>query len=61
MFALAHEAGFPEGVVNLVYASEGDAVGRELCAKVKVRKISFTGSTEVGRLAPIRSRRSAWS
>lgn len=50
MFALAHQAGFPEGVVNLVYASDGDAVGRELCTNAKVRKISFTGSTEVGRL-----------
>lgn len=50
MFALAHQAGFPEGVVNLIYASDGDAVGRELCSNPKVRKISFTGSTEVGRL-----------
>lgn len=50
MFALAHQAGFPEGVVNLIYASEGDAVGRELCTNPKVRKISFTGSTEIGRL-----------
>lgn len=50
MFALAHQAGFPNGVINLVYASEGDAVGRELCSNPKVRKISFTGSTEVGRL-----------
>ncbi|MER8541434.1 NAD-dependent succinate-semialdehyde dehydrogenase [Mesorhizobium sp. M1334] len=50
MFALAHLAGFPEGVVNLIYASEGDTVGRELCSNAKVRKISFTGSTEVGRL-----------
>lgn len=50
MFALAHEAGFPPGVVNLIYASEGDAVGRELCTHPAVRKISFTGSTEVGRL-----------
>ena len=50
MFALAEMAGFPAGVVNLVYASEGDAVGRELCTNAKVRKISFTGSTEVGRL-----------
>lgn len=50
MFALAAEAGFPEGVVNLVYASEGAEVGRELCHNPKVRKISFTGSTEVGRL-----------
>jgi succinate-semialdehyde dehydrogenase/glutarate-semialdehyde dehydrogenase len=50
MFALAEKAGFPEGVVNLIYASEGDAIGRELCSNPKVRKISFTGSTEVGRL-----------
>jgi succinate-semialdehyde dehydrogenase/glutarate-semialdehyde dehydrogenase len=50
MFALAHEAGFPDGVVNLIYAAEGDAVGRELCYNEKVRKISFTGSTEIGRL-----------
>nr|WP_225248297.1 NAD-dependent succinate-semialdehyde dehydrogenase [Mesorhizobium sp. J8] len=50
MFALARLAGFPDGVLNLVYASEGDGVGRELCANPKVRKISFTGSTEVGRL-----------
>ncbi|WP_280821872.1 NAD-dependent succinate-semialdehyde dehydrogenase [Pseudaminobacter soli (ex Li et al. 2025)] len=50
MFALAAEAGFPDGVVNLIYASEGAAVGRELCSNPTVRKISFTGSTEVGRL-----------
>ncbi|UXN57573.1 NAD-dependent succinate-semialdehyde dehydrogenase [Phyllobacterium zundukense] len=50
MFVLAQTAGFPEGVLNLIYASEGDAVGRELCSNPKVRKISFTGSTEVGRL-----------
>ncbi|HZG31201.1 MAG TPA: NAD-dependent succinate-semialdehyde dehydrogenase [Ensifer sp.] len=50
MFALAEKAGFPEGVLNLVYAAEGDAVGHELCTNAKVRKISFTGSTEVGRL-----------
>lgn len=50
MFVLARMAGFPDGVLNLIYASEGDAVGRELCSNPKVRKISFTGSTEVGRL-----------
>ncbi|MGD9480735.1 NAD-dependent succinate-semialdehyde dehydrogenase [Shinella sp. G-2] len=50
MFLLAERAGFPQGVVNLIYASEGDAVGRELCTNATVRKISFTGSTEVGRL-----------
>lgn len=50
MFALTRLAGFPEGVVNLVYAAEGEAVGTELCSNAKVRKISFTGSTEVGRI-----------
>ncbi|QEL22854.1 NAD-dependent succinate-semialdehyde dehydrogenase [Bosea sp. F3-2] len=50
MFLLAEEAGFPRGVVNLIYAAEGNDVGLELCTNPKVRKISFTGSTEVGRL-----------
>ncbi len=50
MLVLAEKAGFPAGVVNLLYASEGAAIGRELCSNPKVRKISFTGSTEVGRL-----------
>ena len=47
---LALDAGFPHGVFQLVLASEGQAVGYELCTHPKVRKISFTGSTEVGRL-----------
>ncbi|MCW1413759.1 aldehyde dehydrogenase family protein, partial [Rhizobium sp. 1AS11] len=38
MFVLAQKAGFPDGVLNLIYASEGDAVGRELCTNPKVRK-----------------------
>ncbi len=50
MHALANRAGFPKGVFNLILASEGDAIGRELCGNPKVRKISFTGSTEVGRI-----------
>lgn len=50
MFALAEQAGFPDGVLNLLYASEGAPIGRELCSDPRIRKISFTGSTEVGRL-----------
>ncbi|NNH32956.1 aldehyde dehydrogenase family protein [Rhizobium sp. SEMIA 4085] len=50
MVTLAREAGVPQGVVEIVYASEGDAIGREFCSNPKVRKISFTGSTEVGRI-----------
>ena len=50
MHTLALRAGFPPGVFNLVLASEGDAIGWELCSNPRVRKISFTGSTEVGRI-----------
>ena len=49
---LAQRAGIPPGVFNLVTA-DGDnsiAVGKVLCASEVVRHISFTGSTEVGRI-----------
>ncbi len=46
---LAERAGFPKGVINIV---TGDAVsiGKEMCASNIVRKVTFTGSTEVGRI-----------
>jgi len=49
---LANRAGFPAGVINVVTASAASAplVGGELTANPIVRKLSFTGSTEVGRL-----------
>ncbi|MDE1991851.1 MAG: NAD-dependent succinate-semialdehyde dehydrogenase [Rhizobiaceae bacterium] len=47
---LAEKAGIPAGVFNLVVGLDGPAIGRELCGNPKVRKISFTGSTEVGRI-----------
>lgn len=50
MFALTRLAGFPDGVVSLIYAADGEKVGTELCTNAKVRKVSFTGSTEVGRI-----------
>jgi len=46
--ALCEEAGIPAGVVNVVTGSAG-AIGGELTANPKVRKITFTGSTEIGR------------
>ena len=49
MAVLAVEAGIPRGVVNLV-TGDAKAIGSELTANPVVRKISFTGSTEVGRL-----------
>ncbi|AGS19973.1 NAD-dependent succinate-semialdehyde dehydrogenase [Rhizobium etli] len=47
---LAEQAGIPAGVFNLIVGVDGPAIGRELCGNDKVRKISFTGSTEVGRI-----------
>ena len=49
---LAERAGFPPGVVNLVTGSAASAplIGGELTSNPMVRKLSFTGSTEIGRL-----------
>ncbi len=49
---LAHRAGFPAGVFNVVTGSAASApkIGGELTGNPIVRKLSFTGSTEVGRL-----------
>ncbi|MGD0989451.1 MAG: aldehyde dehydrogenase family protein [Candidatus Sulfotelmatobacter sp.] len=46
---LIQEAGFPDGVVNIV-AGFGETAGAALAAHPDVDKIAFTGSTEVGRL-----------
>ncbi len=52
MAELAQRAGMPAGVLNVITA-DGDnsiAVGKVLCASDIVRHLSFTGSTEVGRI-----------
>ncbi|MGD0568009.1 MAG: aldehyde dehydrogenase family protein [Candidatus Sulfotelmatobacter sp.] len=46
---LITEAGFPEGVVNIV-PGYGETAGAALAAHPQVDKIAFTGSTEVGKL-----------
>lgn len=48
--ALAELAGVPAGILNLVVGTDAAAIGRALCGDARVRKISFTGSSEVGRL-----------
>lgn len=50
MAALAEEAGIPAGVFNVITTSNPAAVGHELTGNPLVRKLSFTGSTEVGKL-----------
>src|SRR3954470_11376623 len=49
MAELAERAGIPKGVLNIV-TGDAPTIGKELCANPKVRKLSFTGSTEVGRI-----------
>ena len=46
---LAKEAGFPDGVFNVITGSASE-IGKELTSNPIVRKISFTGSTEVGKI-----------
>lgn len=46
---LALDAGVPPGVFNVVTTSDAPAVGKVLCDDPRVRKLSFTGSTEVGK------------
>ncbi|HUA33841.1 MAG TPA: NAD-dependent succinate-semialdehyde dehydrogenase [Candidatus Binataceae bacterium] len=46
---LGDRAGLPAGTLNVITGDE-IAIGRELCASPVVRKLSFTGSTEVGRI-----------
>ena len=47
---LAERAGIPAGIFNVIVGQDGPAIGKELTGNDKVRKITFTGSTEVGRI-----------
>ncbi|WP_233839191.1 NAD-dependent succinate-semialdehyde dehydrogenase [Paraburkholderia sp. ZP32-5] len=47
--ALAEEAGIPSGVFSVVTGSARE-IGAEMCENPTVRKLSFTGSTEIGKL-----------
>lgn len=47
---LADQAGMPKGVFNIVTSSDAEGVGRELSTNPTVRKLTFTGSTRVGKI-----------
>ncbi|WP_313313317.1 NAD-dependent succinate-semialdehyde dehydrogenase [Pulveribacter sp.] len=47
---LAQRAGIPAGVLNVVTSDDAAGVGKMLCQSAHVRHLSFTGSTEVGRI-----------
>ena len=49
VFRILHEVGVPAGVANLVTAGRAAVVGDEFLANPAVRKLTFTGSTEIGR------------
>lgn len=48
MYELAEEAGFPKGVINLVTGS-ASKIGKVFTSHPDVRKLTFTGSTEIGK------------
>ncbi|BCH03952.1 hypothetical protein MesoLj131b_59510 [Mesorhizobium sp. 131-2-5] len=47
---LARQAGIPAGVLNIVPSKDAAGIGRLLCEHPVIRKLSFTGSTAVGKL-----------
>ncbi|MGB5559945.1 MAG: NAD-dependent succinate-semialdehyde dehydrogenase [Paracoccaceae bacterium] len=47
---LADRAGIPKGVLSIVPSSRSSDIGKEFCENPAVRKLTFTGSTEVGRI-----------
>jgi succinate-semialdehyde dehydrogenase/glutarate-semialdehyde dehydrogenase len=47
---LGHRAGLPPGVLNVITTSDAAAVGKELSENPLVRMVTFTGSTEVGKI-----------
>ncbi len=47
---LSEQAGIPAGVFNVITTNDAPAVGKALCEDSRVRKLSFTGSTPVGKL-----------
>jgi len=50
VFRLLHDAGLPAGVANLVTASDPTPIGEELLTNPVVAKLTFTGSTAVGKM-----------
>ena len=50
MAVLAERAGVPKGVLSVITSSRASDIGKEFCENPIVRKLTFTGSTEVGRI-----------
>jgi succinate-semialdehyde dehydrogenase/glutarate-semialdehyde dehydrogenase len=50
MAVLADRAGLPKGIFSVVTSKRASDIGKEFCENPTVRKLTFTGSTEVGRI-----------
>ena len=50
MGVLADRAGIPKGVLSIIPSTKSSAIGKEFCENPIVRKLTFTGSTEIGRI-----------
>jgi succinate-semialdehyde dehydrogenase/glutarate-semialdehyde dehydrogenase len=50
MAVLAERAGVPKGLFSVVTSKSSSKVGKLFCSHPKIRKLTFTGSTEVGRI-----------
>ncbi|MFC3168238.1 NAD-dependent succinate-semialdehyde dehydrogenase [Paracoccus fontiphilus] len=50
MAVLGERAGLPKGILSVVTSSRSSDIGKEFCENPLVRKLTFTGSTEVGRI-----------
>jgi succinate-semialdehyde dehydrogenase/glutarate-semialdehyde dehydrogenase len=50
MAKLAEDAGLPIGLFSVITSTKSAEIGQEFCSNDKVRKLTFTGSTEVGRI-----------
>ena len=47
---LGERAGLPKGILSVITSTRSAEIGKEMCENPLIRKITFTGSTEVGRI-----------
>ncbi|KCV81396.1 succinate-semialdehyde dehydrogenase [Actibacterium atlanticum] len=50
MAVLADRAGLPKGLLSVIPSNDAAGIGKEFCENPTVRKLTFTGSTQVGRI-----------
>jgi succinate-semialdehyde dehydrogenase/glutarate-semialdehyde dehydrogenase len=50
LYALALKAGLPEGVISIITSVKAKEVGEVMTSDTRIKKLSFTGSTPVGKL-----------